>query len=83
MDGREIYKRQNASLFEKLTSIYSILLGSFVNFSSVQAFFQTNVVSFFKLEPRLSFTRNSFENYAVIVKQEPIKLFQLIFAHPV
>ena len=26
---------------------------------------------------------NRFESYAVIAKQEPIKLFQLIFAHPV
>ena len=46
-------------------------------------FFPTSVVSFFKLEPRLPFTINRFESYAVIVKQEPIKLFQLIFAHPV
>ena len=46
-------------------------------------FFPTSVVSFFKLEPRLPFTINRFENYAVIVKQEPIKLVQLIFAHPV
>ena len=43
------------------TPFYSILLRFFVNFSSVHAFFQTSVVSFFKLEPRLSFTRNSFE----------------------
>ncbi len=55
----------------------------FVHLSSVHAFFPTNVVSFSKLEPRLSFIRNRFEIYVVIVKQELIKLVQLIFAHPV
>ena len=55
----------------------------FVNFSTVHAIFPTNVVSFSKLDPRLSFTRNRFKSYAFNVEQEPIKVVKLIFEHPV
>jgi len=40
----------------------------FANFSSILAFFPTSVVSFFKLDPRLSFTKNRFKIYAFIAQ---------------
>ncbi len=46
-------------------------------------FCSTNVVSFSKLDHRLSFKETRLQKYACSVEQEPIKVVQLIFAHPV
>ena len=46
-------------------------------------FCPTNLVSFSKLDPRLSFKKTRLRKYACNVEQEPIKVVKLIFEHPV